>query len=134
VGDVYPNLFEARVSCRQALAALDVATRQRRLRQLVAYPDVLLEVMLLANRDISTRLIQNYLTLLDEHPLLLDTIRTYMRLGQSVQATADQLVVHVNTIAYRLRRVRDLTGHDIREQEAGLNFALALRARELLGP
>jgi DNA-binding PucR family transcriptional regulator len=90
--------------------------------------------MLLANRDISTRLIQNYLTVLDEHPLLLDTIRTYMRLGQSVQATADQLVVHVNTIAYRLRRVRDLTGHDIREQEAGLNFALALRARELLGP
>jgi hypothetical protein len=133
VGGVYPNLFEARVSCRQALAALDVATRQRRSRQLVAYPDVLLE-MLLANRDISTQLIQNYLTVLDEHPLLLDTIRTYMRLGQSVQATADQLVVHVNTIAYRLRRVRDLTGHDIREQEAGLNFALALRARELLGP
>ena len=82
------------------------AARLESVRQLVAHTDVLLEVMLLANRDISTRLIQNYLTPLDEHPLLHDTIGTYIRLGQSAQATADQLVVHVNTIAYRLRRVR----------------------------
>jgi PucR-like helix-turn-helix protein/diguanylate cyclase with GGDEF domain len=133
VGDTFDSLFAARASCQQALAALDVGVRQRRTRELVSYGDVLLEVMLLGSREPSRRLIQGYLAPIDDHPLLLETVQTYMRLGQSAQATADQLVVHVNTVSYRLRRVRELTGHDIREQEAGVNFALALRARELLG-
>jgi DNA-binding PucR family transcriptional regulator len=40
--------------------------------------------------------------------------------------------VHVNTIANRLRRVAQLTGHDIRNPSDAVGFSLALRARELL--
>jgi hypothetical protein len=131
-GDVYDNLFEARASCHQALAALDVGVRQGHSRRMVMYGDVVLEVMLVGNRDASARMIRNYLTPLDQHPVLEETVRVYIELGQSAQATADRLVVHVNTISYRLRRIRALTGHDVRNQAAGVNFSLALRARELL--
>lgn len=131
-GDLYDNLFDARASCRQALAALDVGVRQRRLHQVVMYDDVVLEVMLLGNRDASQRLIHGYLAPLAEHPLLDETVRAYIELGQSAQATANRLVLHVNTIAYRLRRVTELTGHDIRNPVDAVNFSLALRARELL--
>lgn len=131
-GDVYENLFDARASCQQALSALEVGLRQRRLHQVLVYEDAVLEVMLLANREASRRLIAGYLSPLEEHPLLDETIRVYIELGQSAQATAGRLVVHVNTIAYRLRRISELTGHDIRNPADAVNFSLALRARELV--
>jgi hypothetical protein len=131
-GDVYDSLFEARASCQEALAALDVGMRQQRRHDLVMYGDVVLDVMLLGNRDASRRLIASYLGALDEHAMLTETIREYIGLGLSAQATADRLVVHVNTIAYRLRRVRELTGHDVRNPNDAVGFSLALRARDLL--
>jgi sugar diacid utilization regulator len=102
------------VSCQQALAALEAGLRLRRTHQVLLYEDAVLEVMLLANREASRRLISGYLASLGEHPLLDETIHVYIELGQSAQATAGRLVVHVNTIAYRLRRISELTGHDIR--------------------
>jgi hypothetical protein len=131
-GDVFDSLYDARTSCRQALAALDVGVRQRRCHQMLMYGDVVLEVMLLGNRDASRRLVAGYLKPLEQHPMLDETIRTYIELGQSAQATADTLIVHVNTIANRLRRVAQLTGHDIRNPSDAVGFSLALRARELL--
>lgn len=132
VGEVYDSLFAARESCRQAVAALDVGLRQRREHEVLEYADVLLEVMLLSNRDVSQRLVADYLGPLAAHPLLAETVQVYIELGQSAQAAADRLVVHVNTIAYRLRRVRDLTGHDLRVPADAVKFSLALRTRELL--
>jgi hypothetical protein len=134
-GDVYDNLFDARASCQQAMAALEVGVRQHRVHELLAYGDVTIEVMLLGNRDVSERLVGSYLGPLEQHPVLDETVQVYVGLGQSAQATADRLVVHVNTIAYRLRRIRELTGHDIREHADAVNYSLALRARKLLtGP
>ncbi|WP_432826667.1 helix-turn-helix domain-containing protein [Dactylosporangium sp. CA-092794] len=131
-GDVYPSLFEARDSCRQAIAALEVAVRRRRQNEVVGYGDVAIDVMLLDSADASRRLIAGYLGNLEPHPVLVQTIREYLRQSLSVQITAERLTVHVNTIAYRLRRVRELTGHDLRKPDDAVGFSLALRAQELL--
>ncbi|NYH54597.1 MULTISPECIES: PucR family transcriptional regulator [Nocardiopsis] len=42
---------------------------------------------------------------------LLETLRAYLREGAATTA-ADALHVHAQTLRYRLRRVRELTGHD----------------------
>jgi hypothetical protein len=41
---------------------------------------------------------------------LLDTVMTYLELGNSLEATARMLFVHPNTVRYRLRRITELTG------------------------
>ena len=43
---------------------------------------------------------------------LVDTLTTYLSVGHSLEASARELFVHVNTVRYRLRRVSDITGWD----------------------
>jgi DNA-binding PucR family transcriptional regulator len=40
--------------------------------------------------------------------------------------------VHNNTVTYRLRRIRELTGYDLRKLDDVLLLGLALRANDLL--
>ncbi|MFE3457067.1 PucR family transcriptional regulator [Nocardiopsis aegyptia] len=47
----------------------------------------------------------------DAHSHLLETLRAYFRAGAATTA-ADALHVHPQTLRYRLRQVRELTGHD----------------------
>jgi DNA-binding PucR family transcriptional regulator len=96
------------------------------------YGDVVVEVMLLTNPVAAHKLVESYLGALEQHPQLVETIKEYINLSMSAQATGHRLVVHVNTIAYRLRRVRELTGHDVRNPTDALGFSLALRAQSLI--
>jgi sugar diacid utilization regulator len=132
VGDLYESLSEARMSCHQALMALEVGLRRRRGNEVVMYGDVVVDVMLLTNPEAAHKLISSHLRALESHPQLIETISEYLNLSMSAQATATRLVVHVNTIAYRLRRVRELTGHDVRNPTDAIGFSLALRAQGLL--
>ena len=64
---------------------------------------------------------------------LVDTLRAYLDHGANMNATAAAIYAHRHTIAYRLERVRDLTGHDPEtpqgQRELGLGLqALAVRA------
>jgi DNA-binding PucR family transcriptional regulator len=96
------------------------------------YGDVVVDVMLLTNPEAAHKLISSHLRALESHPQLIETISEYLNLSMSAQATATRLVVHVNTIAYRLRRIRELTGHDVRNPTDAIGFSLALRAQSLL--
>jgi DNA-binding PucR family transcriptional regulator len=49
--------------------------------------------------------------LADAHAHLLETLRAYFRAGAATTA-ADALHVHPQTLRYRLRQVRELTGQD----------------------
>ncbi|MCW2639272.1 MAG: hypothetical protein JWP76_1578 [Dactylosporangium sp.] len=132
VGDVYESLSEARASCHEALMALEVGLRQGRGHDVLMYGDVVVEVMLLTNPVAAHKLVKSYLGALEQHPQLVETIKEYINLSMSAQATGHRLVVHVNTINYRLRRVRELTGHDVRNPTDALGFSLALRAQSLI--
>jgi GAF domain-containing protein len=56
---------------------------------------------------------------------LLPTLRTWLAEGCSTQATARALVVHPNTVVYRLARVEELTGRSLRKVDARLDLQLA---------
>ena len=63
---------------------------------------------------------------------LLETVDTYLAHGGNASQAAAALHLHRNTLAYRLRRVTQITGLDVDDPEARLRLHLALKVRRLL--
>lgn len=64
---------------------------------------------------------------------LVETLRAFLRCGFSAAATAEALIVHPNTISYRLRRIEELLGINCHDPEALLQFQLAFMVERVLG-
>ncbi len=64
---------------------------------------------------------------------LLRTLATYFEAGASVTRTAAALHVHVNTVYYRLQRLRALLGADFASPLRALDLQIALLAERLTG-
>jgi len=60
---------------------------------------------------------------------LLETLTTYLGTGASMRATAAAGFAHRHTVAYRLERILELTGHDPRRTEGLEQLNLGLKAR-----
>lgn len=65
-----------------------------------------------------------------ESARLINTVRAYLAHGCRPGPAAEQLGIHRHTLAYRLDRIRDLTGRDPRSGEHLVTYGLAL---QLLG-
>ena len=94
--------------------------------------DLLVEQLLLGNERVADALrrgVSDVLLARDSSGVLIGTLRAFLASG-SVPETARQEHVHVNTVAYRLGRVRELTGLDARvpQQAALLVLGLGLPA------
>jgi sugar diacid utilization regulator len=63
---------------------------------------------------------------------LLPTLRVWLRTGCSTAATAEELVVHPNTVGYRLGRIEQLTGRRLRGVDTRLELQLALTVRDIV--
>jgi sugar diacid utilization regulator len=63
---------------------------------------------------------------------LLATLRAWLSSGCSTAAAADALVVHRNTVTYRLSRIEQLTGRSLRDSRVRLELELALTIREIV--
>lgn len=67
------------------------------------------------------------------HSDLVNTLATYLDCGGNQVACANALSIHVSTLKYRLQRIRDVSGHDLRDPDACFHLQLATRARRALG-
>lgn len=114
LGEPVDSLAAAGRSCRQALSALEISIHRGQRGRVVQCTDVILEVLLAHNRWVCNRIVSVRLAPLLERPHLLDTLRAYINAEMSLQRTAELLVVHPNTVAYRLRQISALTGRDMR--------------------
>jgi sugar diacid utilization regulator len=52
--------------------------------------------------------------------------------GRSYDATAAALNVHRSTLKYRLKRIAEVSGHDLANPETVINLQLATRARRIM--
>jgi DNA-binding PucR family transcriptional regulator len=59
---------------------------------------------------------------------LVMTLSEYLECGGNYDATAKALLVHRNTLKYRLRRIRAVSGHDLSHPDTQFNLQLATRA------
>jgi DNA-binding PucR family transcriptional regulator len=109
-GPLVRDLNAAPVSARAALAALRAAPAWPDAPRPAGADELLPERALDGDPEARTALISEvYQPLLSGGHALLDTLTTYLEQGSSLEATARLLVVHPNTVRYRLRRVAELT-------------------------
>jgi purine catabolism regulator len=66
------------------------------------------------------------------HTDLIDTLAAYFACHGNVENTAQALYLHRNTLAYRLRRVEQLTNLDLKNLEDSFRLQLALKARTVI--
>lgn len=93
--------------------------------------DLLLEVQVTRPGPARTAL-RDLLAPLDEHPELLQTLTAYVAEHGRRATAAQRLHVHPNTLDYRLRRIRELTGVDPGDREDGQLARAALVVRGFL--
>lgn len=66
------------------------------------------------------------------HGDLLATLRAWLAHGCSTTATARELVVHPNTVSYRLASIERLTGRTLSRSSTRLDLQLALTVRDIV--
>jgi len=57
----------------------------------------------------------------------LDTLGVYLEEGGSIQQAAKRLFIHPNTMSYRVKRIKEIMGIDLQDQEVQLNLLAAYK-------
>jgi PucR family transcriptional regulator, purine catabolism regulatory protein len=70
---------------------------------------------------------------LRDHPQLLETLAAYLAADQNVNAAAEALHVHPNSLRYRIGRVEELLGRSLRNPATMADVYVALRAETRFG-
>ncbi|MYR06661.1 PucR family transcriptional regulator [Gordonia sp. SID5947] len=105
---------------------------------LVRYADLSLELLLVRVPDVADEVAGRTLGQLlelpvDERDEMLATLEAWFACDGSTAATAERLHYHRNTVLYRLRKIRDLTGRSVDKPIDAAELYLALRAVRLRG-
>lgn len=94
-------------SYKEANKALKVAESNG---NIIFYNTLLLELIL---EDISettrTEYIERMFSTLNKEPVLLETLKTFLDCNQSLKKSAAALHIHINTLHYRLKQIKELT-------------------------
>jgi purine catabolism regulator len=126
------GLRQAYQEARRALELGEVLAEDEVLH---CYDDYVLQDLLDATPEQGRRLIAQTIAPLlgmeNSGERLIETLRAYFRSGRSLKLTAADLGVHRNTLAYRLRQIRRLTGLDLERPEQQLLVESALQVLAL---
>lgn len=136
IGATCRHLQEYASAYRVAGAALDLRRRNRGREAVLSLAELGVYQFLLQVRR-PQELATYAASLLDplraaDRAALLPTLRTYLENGLSTAETAKLLYVHVNTVAYRIRRISETLGLDLRDPEVLLNLRFALMIDDVL--
>jgi len=135
VGEPAAGVTGFRQTHRQALRAQDVANVARPQARATTFAEVGPVALLLPDLDATRGWVWQILGRLadDDEPRrrLRETLRVFLTTGNSFATTAERLVLHRNTVQYRVRKAEEAIGHPIQDQRADLE--LALRVCQILG-
>jgi DNA-binding PucR family transcriptional regulator len=136
-GDAVKGVIGFRLTHQQALAAQAVALAAGSPPpQAVTFSEVAPVAMMLGSPDLLPAWVLATLGDLatddEPHARLRDTLQVFLQSGGSYKATAEQMVLHKNTVQYRVRKAEESLG-----RPAAMNrpdVELALQASRWLGP
>jgi purine catabolism regulator len=60
------------------------------------------------------------------------TLKTYLQCDRNMSSTAKNLFVHVKTVAYRIERIKKLTGLSLADPDEILHLQIGLKILSLL--
>jgi len=125
----------------QARRTIDAVVRLGRRGQVVAFDDLGIHRLLLQVPDLAE--LRSFATEIlgrlggqerQRGTDLLTTLACYFRENNSPQRTARSLHVHPNTVAYRIRRIQEITGLQLGNYRDRLMAQVALEIIDALGP
>lgn len=138
IGRVGERLEGVRRSYAEAREAVDLGFSTHGPGRAIRFADVLLDQILRSTGHTEALLEETVRPLSDydvrKRAELLPTLRAYVAADFNVTKAAAQLSVNPNTVVYRLRRIRDLTGRDPSAADDLLLFALGLRLLDTGSP
>lgn len=67
-----------------------------------------------------------------DSPDLLETLTNYLVFGENLKETAEKTFIHVNTLKYRLKRIQELLGVDLRDPNARFRLRMAITIERYL--
>lgn len=132
-----PGDFPA--ACEEARRAVDLAKSLGKTNQVVSFEDLGVYRLLvdLPRPTDAVRYAEELLAPLDEYDRrhgtnLISTLEAFLAANGVLQRAAQHLAVHVNTLSYRLQRIRDLTGIDLSDSDSRLEAHLAVKIRRVI--
>lgn len=63
---------------------------------------------------------------------LVETLRAYFACDRNIKKTAEKLFMHKNTVAYRMQKIKQLTGYTLEDSEDILNLMICLKYAEIV--
>ena len=134
-GDAAKGTTGFRLTHRQAVAAQAVALAPGSPPRAVAFSEVAPVAMMLGSADLLRAWVLSTLAGLaaddDHHARLRDTLLVFLQSGGSYKTTAERLMLHKNTVQYRVRKAEESLGRPMGENRHDVE--LALRASHWLG-
>jgi DNA-binding PucR family transcriptional regulator len=134
-GDVASGVAGFRLTHHQALAAQAVALAGGSPPRAVSYADVAPVAMMLGSPDLLAAWVRSTLGALatddEHHARLRETLLVFLDAGGSYKATAERLVLHKNTVQYRINKATESLGRPVGDSRHDLE--LALQASRWLG-
>jgi hypothetical protein len=137
LGEAYPGLADAAGSYREAVRSARVAARLPALGDVARWSELGVYRVLSMVDPLDVRAVHPGLPRLldsDGGQVLVDTLETYLDLAGNAHATAERLQLHRTTLYYRLQRVEQLAGTDLKDGHERLCLHLALKLARLSPP
>jgi sugar diacid utilization regulator len=135
VGGICEAAADVPRSCREARLALQLMSFGNHRSPVVLFDELGVFEILADTKDPKTvqRFAQKWLgALLDydesRNASLVSTLTSYLEAGGNYDHSARALGVHRNTLRYRLKRIQEISGHDLGEPDVQFNLQLATRA------
>lgn len=138
IGSKCMDISRLSVSYRWAKAAVQMAMTQK--RQVVKFDDCGLYRLLYMVED--TGVLQEIetecLAALEEYDRkynagYVETLQSYLKHNGSIQAVAEELYTHRNTVLYRLGNIRKVLGNELKTPEERLPYQMAFYIRSMHG-
>ena len=138
IGSKCMDISRLSVSYRRAKAAVQMAMTQK--KQVVKFDDCGLYRLLYMVED--TGVLQEIetecLAALEEYDRkynagYVETLQSYLKHNGSIQAVAEELYTHRNTVLYRLGNIRKVLGNELKTPEERLPYQMAFYIRSMHG-
>jgi hypothetical protein len=134
-GDAVKGIAGFRLTHQQAIAAQAVALAGDPVPRVVTYTEVAPVAMMLGSADLLRAWVLSTLGRLatddEHHARLRDTLLVFLDTGGSYKATAERLVLHKNSVQYRVRKAEESLGRPVGDHRHDVE--LALQASRWLG-
>ena len=138
LGQVARDVNVWRASYRDAVQAMELAERlQTDIPLFIGDLGVYQLILSLSDRNRLSEFCEQTLGILTEYDMrqnadLIKTLEAYFNCHGNLSQTAESLIVHRNTLLYRMNRINEIAGIDLSRPETRLALHLALTIRRLL--